>query len=258
MGFQIQNISFRQRSLDTIPMTFAPQFLMSDRAGRPLWISHAYSPKGLILPGLLLLSACLVFPYDAWISLHCHEIPNGEPEFLRNILDNVEPFGHGVGVVIAALLVLLLDQRQRKTGLSLLTAGLGAGLAADFAKLWMGRVRPRNFDFSTLDSQATITGFLPFLNGGSGSQSFPSAHAATAFAMAVMLGSLYPRARALFFLMAVMVLGHRLHSGAHYASDILAGAGLGWLFARMCLRLAVRYRYLNLEPISTTPASSKI
>ncbi len=216
------------------------------RPNRPR-VSQAYSWKGLIPPLLLLIAAGLVFPWDAWISLHCHKIPRGEPEFLRNILDNVEPFGHGVGVVIAALLILLLEQRQRKTGWSLLTAGLGAGLLADFVKLWMGRVRPRNFDFATLDAQATITGWLPFLNGGSGSQSFPSAHTATAFAMAVMLSSLYPRGRWLFFLMAVLVVGHRLHSGAHYASDILAGAALGWLFALWCIRLAVRHRYLILE-----------
>jgi membrane-associated phospholipid phosphatase len=193
------------------------------------------------------LSAALVFPQDAWLSFYCYKIANGEPEFFRNILDNVEPFGHAVGVVIASLAILLIDRSRPKTGWTLFCAGLGAGLIADVAKLLVSRVRPRSFDFSTLDTQATITGWLPILNGGTSSQSFPSAHAATAFAMAVVLSSLYPRARGLFFLMAILVLGHRLHSGAHYASDILAGAGIGWLFALWCLRLAVSYRYLPLE-----------
>ena len=145
-----------------------------------------------------MLTACLVLPADVWISLHYYKIPLGHPKFLRNIFDNVEPFGHAVGVIVAALSVMLLDDRQWKAGFSVLSAGLGAGLAADVAKLLVGRVRPRNFDFDTLDVRATFDGFLPFFNGSSASQSFPSAHTATAFAMAVMLSSLYPRAGAVF------------------------------------------------------------
>ncbi|MCA9070402.1 MAG: phosphatase PAP2 family protein, partial [Planctomycetaceae bacterium] len=212
-----------------------------------LWFSHAFSLKGLIFPGLLFLSAWLILPYDPWISLHCHAIPHGEPKALRNILDNVEPFGHGVGVVVASLLVFLLHPNRWLTSLSVFSAGVGGGLLADLLKLSVGRIRPRNFDFATLDVHATFTNFLPILNGKSGSQSFPSAHAATAFGMAVMLSSLYPRARWLFFLMAIMVMGHRLHSGAHYPSDILAGAGLGWLVALFCIRFAVRFRFVTEE-----------
>ncbi len=218
----------------------------------PLWISHAFTWRGLIPPGLLLLAACLFLPADVWVSLYYYKIPAGHPKFLRNILDNVEPFGHAVGVVVAALSVMLLDGRQWKTGFSVLGAGLGAGLAADVAKLLIGRVRPRNFDFDTLDVRATFEGFLPFFSGTSGSQSFPSAHTATAFAMAVMLSSLYPRARVLFFLLAFLVAGHRLHSGAHYPSDILTGAAIGWLFAMWCIRLAVQHRYLATPSESTS------
>ena len=211
------------------------------------WISHAYSPKGLIPPALLLLAAWLIFPHDAYLAYHCHKIPAGHPKWLRNIFDNVEPFGHGVGVVIASSLVLLLGQKQWKSGMSLFCAGLGGGLSANLAKLWLGRVRPRNFDFASLDSHATITGWMPFLSGGSGSQSFPSAHTATAVAMAVFLASLYPRARWFFLVLTILVMCHRLHSGAHYPSDILTGAALGWCVALICLRTAVRYRYLILS-----------
>jgi membrane-associated phospholipid phosphatase len=208
------------------------------------WVSHAYSLKGFVPPALLIYLAWLVFPYDAQIALYCHKIQGGHPKWLRNIFDNVEPFGHLVGVVIASTLVLLLGGKQWKAGFSVFCAGLLGGLAANFGKLWLGRVRPRNFDFATLDSHATITGWMPFLSGGSAGQSFPSAHTATAVAMAVFLGSLYPRTRWFFVAMTLLVMGHRLHSGAHYPSDILTGAALGWLVALVCLRSAVRYRYL--------------
>ncbi len=233
--------------LKPTPRTAGPSGASRLDHEHPLWISHAFSLRGLIPPALLLLTACLVLPADVWISLYYYKIPLGHPKFLRNILDNVEPFGHAVGVVVAALSVMLLDGRQWKTGFSVLFAGLGAGLAADVAKLLVGRVRPRNFDFDTLDVRSTFDGFLPFFNGSSGSQSFPSAHTATAFAMAVMLSSLYPRARVLFFLLAFLTAGHRLHSGAHYPSDILTGAAVGWLFAMWCIRLAVKHHYLTLS-----------
>lgn len=211
------------------------------------WVSHAYSRRGLIPPCLLLLLAWLVFPYDASLALFCHKIPNGHPKWLRNIFDNVEPFGHLVGVVIASSLVLLLGKKQWKAGFSVFCAGLFGGLSANFGKLWLARVRPRNFDFATLDSRATITGWMPLLSRGSAGQSFPSAHTATAVAMAVFLASLYPRTRWFFAVMTLLVMGHRLHSGAHYPSDILTGAALGWLVALVCLRSAIRYRYLVVD-----------
>lgn len=257
--YQIQNtlrflkkVKQNAEPMTVAPLNFRPSTrqlaeALSQREENRLWLSHAFSLKGLILPGLFFLSAWLVLPYDPWISLHCHAIPHGEPEWLRNILDNVEPFGHGVGVVVASLLVSLLHPQRWMTGLNVFSAGVGGGLTADFFKLWVGRIRPRNFDFSTLNVQSTFTQFTPFLDGKSGSQSFPSAHAATAFGLAVMLSSLYPRARWLFFLLAILVMGHRLHSGAHYASDILTGAGIGWLIALCCIRFAVRFRYITEE-----------
>ncbi len=235
-----------------------PPVMLSGEEENSPWISHAYCLKGWIPPVVLLGLAWLVFPYDVWISLHCFKINQGEPAFLRNILDNVEPFGHGVGVVIASLTILLLDKKQWKTGFSLCTAGVGAGILADIAKLWVSRIRPRNYEFGTLDVHDTIIGWMPLLHGGTRIQSFPSAHTATAFGMAVMLSTIYPRGRALFFLMAVLVMGHRLHSGAHYPSDILVGAAIGWCFALICVRLAVKYRYLKLEnsPLQPDPANA--
>jgi len=57
--------------------------------------------------------------------------------------------------------------------------------------------------------------------------SFPSGHAATAFATAVVLAFVYPRQTGVFLGLAVLVGLSRILLGAHFPSDVLAGALLG-------------------------------
>ena len=65
--------------------------------------------------------------------------------------------------------------------------------------------------------------------------SFPSGHTATAFTMAMIIGHfsplLWPGALAL----ATLVGFSRIALGAHFPSDVLAGALLGCLCASLCL-----------------------
>ena len=59
------------------------------------------------------------------------------------------------------------------------------------------------------------------------SASFPSGHAATAFAAAVAVGAFYPRLRRPLLGLAAVVALSRVYLGVHYASDVLAGTALG-------------------------------
>lgn len=68
--------------------------------------------------------------------------------------------------------------------------------------------------------------------------SFPSGHAANAFMVAAMFGSLLRRTQyryGLFVLAAVVALS-RVYLGVHYPSDVLAGAGIGLVVTRLALR----------------------
>jgi undecaprenyl-diphosphatase len=67
--------------------------------------------------------------------------------------------------------------------------------------------------------------------------SFPSAHAATSFAAAVVLTSLFPRRWPVFFGLAVAMAFSRVYVGVHYPGDVLAGAVLGVLVATALLTL---------------------
>jgi undecaprenyl-diphosphatase len=59
------------------------------------------------------------------------------------------------------------------------------------------------------------------------STSFPSGHAASAFAAATVVGVLYPRLRAPLIALAVMVALSRVYLGVHFWSDIFVGSLLG-------------------------------
>ncbi|MEV4441136.1 phosphatase PAP2 family protein [Streptomyces sp. NPDC049577] len=74
------------------------------------------------------------------------------------------------------------------------------------------------------------------------SSSFPSGHTAAAVAFTTAVALTWPRAGALCAVPAALVAAERVHSGAHYPSDVAAGAALGAAgacTARCLLRLKV-------------------
>ena len=59
----------------------------------------------------------------------------------------------------------------------------------------------------------------------------PSGHTATAFGLAVGLGRIYPQGRWLFFSFAMLAALQRVDVDAHYLSDTVAAAAIGFLCA---------------------------
>jgi undecaprenyl-diphosphatase len=68
-------------------------------------------------------------------------------------------------------------------------------------------------------------------------RSFPSGHAATSFAGAWVLGSVWPRRRPVFLGLATLVSLSRVYLGAHDPGEILAGTVLGVGLAELLRRL---------------------
>ena len=63
--------------------------------------------------------------------------------------------------------------------------------------------------------------------------SFPSNHSSTACAAAIAIGSLFPRARTVMWIYAVLIVISRVIVTAHHPSDVLAGALVGTMGAVM-------------------------
>ncbi|HEY4829153.1 MAG TPA: phosphatase PAP2 family protein [Solirubrobacteraceae bacterium] len=65
------------------------------------------------------------------------------------------------------------------------------------------------------------------------SRSFPSGHAAAAFAFATGVGRVLPREAAALRALAALVAYSRVHTGVHYPGDVIAGALLGGALAQI-------------------------
>lgn len=79
--------------------------------------------------------------------------------------------------------------------------------------------------------------------------SFPSGHTTTAFAVAAALTAAAPAGRRSWLAVAAGVGASRLLLNAHFLSDVLGGALIGWWAGRLGLRLADR-----LAPLPAVPA----
>jgi membrane-associated phospholipid phosphatase len=103
---------------------------------------------------------------------------------------------------------------QSLVGAALLAASAQAGIGK---KQW-ARQRPFQVD-PTID----VVGRTP----RKGDSSYPSAHAARAFAAARVLAVIDPTVAEAAYAMAREVACSRMYAGVHFASDVLAGARLG-------------------------------
>ena len=72
------------------------------------------------------------------------------------------------------------------------------------------------------------------------SHSFPSGHAMTSFACAVVLASYLPRLRVPLYILAALIAFSRAYVGVHFPLDVLAGSVLGLLLGRGTLSLKRR------------------
>src|SRR4029077_13693033 len=115
----------------------------------------------------------------------------------------------------------------------LFLAVAASGLVVDVLKVVFGRARPKLF------FQANVYDFS-WLSWRPDHWSFPSGHSATIVALMTALWYLWPQHLLFYILAATIVAASRIVVGAHYLSDVLAGALIAVLTTRYAAQLLAK------------------
>jgi undecaprenyl-diphosphatase len=153
--------------------------------------------------------------------------------FLDDWMPRLTDLGNRESVAGFSVALLFVDGRRGfKAGqLGLESLALSAGVTAGL-KYVVNRERP--------------TGETVRKNS-----SFPSGHATGSFALATVLSAQYPALGVPAYLLAAGISYSRVYEGRHYVSDVVAGALVGHVVARVLLHFEDRVTLEN-PPVSLT------
>jgi membrane-associated phospholipid phosphatase len=193
----------------------------------------------IALAGLTSLVGVMVAVWDVPLSsfLRFGDLPGD----VRKTIALSETFGHFSGALIVLSILIYIDDKNRRR----LVAGLAftavSGLFANSAKWFFDRLRPHVIDRvlagdydlpPELEGRVPLDGWIGVLGFTESSasfwdathRSFPSGHAAVAIALAIALSIAYPKGRFIFSAIGILACYQRVYSGAHFLSDVFAGA----------------------------------
>lgn len=140
---------------------------------------------------------------------------------------------------IAAALTAAGPHERKAAIRGVIAMGATSAIVNGPIKLWVRRHRP---DYETVPA-------LRRLASAPVSSSFPSGHAASAAAFAVAASIESPRLAAPLGGLAAAVAYSRIHNGAHYPSDVIAGAAVGATIAVVSKKLrSGNGTVLRIEP----------
>lgn len=205
--------------------------------------------KPMLLAFGLIVLGCLALLVDTEVTrLRQSDFLAGD---FRRIIRLSEIFAHGFGIAVTIYLLWVLAPDRRKMIPRLAACAILPGILVQCIKLFVGRYRPGHFYPEFTDQVSTTwIGVVPNgqLNFEYVSQSFPSAHAATAVGFAIGLTWLFPKCRNLFVTLATLATLQRVMAGAHWLSDVCFGAAVSVIVCSIVFRFrAVNGAFCRLE-----------
>lgn len=201
--------------------------------------------------------------YD-WSVLYTNTPDPIDPDFYQRsklFWSLLRQFGMWPGVAAVYFILLLVRRDGWSVANRMLACVVLCSLATYAIKFVAGRERPNQ----AVEKRQTHLSFRPFTllrdaappaAGDAASDdrtmSFPSGEATVAFSLATVLSLLFRRGWPLFYALALGTCAARLVQGAHFVSDVAAGAALA-----IVLTLLVWKGLQHAWPSSTTAAQAE-
>lgn len=259
-------MSARLKPMATADLSWPGQFMANITAGfamlarKPRRVAGQgprWPAPGRLFAGALAtiaLLAVITILLDAWAITSVRLLPR----WLVAIFSEVTDFGKSgwflwplgiLLVAIAAIATLPLTPISRlvlaalAARLEFLFAAIALpGLFTTLVKHVIGRARP--FVGGAADAYL----YHPFSWQGAAYASMPSGHATTAFSVAIAFGALWPKARPVLWVYALVIALSRVVVVAHHPTDVIVGAIVGAIGAILVRNMfAARRRVFALD-----------
>jgi membrane-associated phospholipid phosphatase len=250
-----------------------PRILWRTVSNLQLWISALFRkprakapPVGtralIIFAGAVAVIIASMFLLDARASEWARHLPPS----LADLGDQVSNFGRSsiflyplgfLLLVLAAVTRRSLPPAPRgvlqifaaRAGFLFVAIGLPS-LFDTIVKRLIGRARPY------VGSHDDPFAYMPFI-WRADYASMPSGHSTTAAAAAIAIGAIWPRARPVVWLYALLIMTARVVMNVHHPSDVIAGALVGVVGALMVRRyFAVRRLVFSARDLRALPGPS--
>jgi membrane-associated phospholipid phosphatase len=195
----------------------------------------------LLWTGLIaILSGVAALAIDRRLAHFIYDHVSARQHRFLDSITHAAKAGHWLAASVLVLVVASLTRHLGDvgTGMALLVKASIAFIASlilgsavlHSIKLVLGRRRPRD------DIEMGLYGFVPFAFNLD-YNSFPSGHSLTIMCVATIAACIWPALWPLWYAIAVLLAGIRALLTAHFLSDVLIGAGIGLLSARIVLLL---------------------
>ncbi len=208
-----------------------------------IWTYPLHVKSRDILPlSVLAVTAAILIPSDEGLNslMTTHVVDHDGDDAFSPVLSEMGSYGAwGTAGAFLAFGLLARDSKATETAALAASAMLQSALVVQVGKMVTGRLRP--FARNGIDGWGGPVGY--FQQGSVGqrmsSDSFPSGHTATAFSLATVIAMQYgehPWVPIVAYTVAAGVGFSRLSGNNHWLSDVVVGAVLGHVIARMVVK----------------------
>jgi len=216
---------------------------------------HASKKTWLIVGGFAVAEGLLFFEGDRPIQQSATKFMRDNPH-LQNTSQYITDFGALYEVYTLAAFgaygLIFKSDKVKTTTLLATQAYITAGAVSEIVKFATSRQRPNYSDPNNSQPENNIFGGTAILNGKSASSgfgsSFPSGHTTAAFSAATVFAYEYKDEiliPVIAYSAASLVGISRITQNAHWTSDVVAGAALGYITGKQVVNNYHRYARLK-------------